>query len=98
MKVRLTSVPNNEILDLSKSKAFANDKISITQKLIFVSVWIENIVGKGENAGKQHFLLFSQYFNKKTMMAWIAHLRHFSPQNESYFIVPTCDPQGGDQF
>ena len=27
-----------------------------------VSGRIENIVGKGENAGYQHFLLFSQYF------------------------------------
>ena len=24
---------------------------------------LENIVGKGENAGDQHFLLFQQYFN-----------------------------------
>ena len=26
--------------------------------------WLENIVGKGENAGYQHFLLFPQYFPK----------------------------------
>ena len=25
---------------------------------------VENIAGKGENAGFQHFLLFSQYFHK----------------------------------
>ena len=25
---------------------------------------VENIVGKGENAGDQHFLLFPQYFQK----------------------------------
>ena len=25
---------------------------------------VENIVGKGENAGYQHFLLFPQYFQK----------------------------------
>ena len=25
---------------------------------------VENIVGKGENAGDQHFLLFQQYFQK----------------------------------
>ena len=24
--------------------------------------WVENIVGQGENAGKQHFLLLLQYF------------------------------------
>ena len=29
-----------------------------------VTDWVENFVGKGENAGYQHFLLFSQYFQK----------------------------------
>ena len=28
--------------------------------LNFVLQWIENIVGKGENAGYQHFILFKQ--------------------------------------
>ena len=28
--------------------------------MIGVTDWIENIVGKGENAGYQHFLLFLQ--------------------------------------
>ena len=27
----------------------------------------ENIVGKGENAGYQHFLLFQQYFQKPSV-------------------------------
>ena len=30
----------------------------------FVSDNVENIVGKGENAGYQHFLLFPQCFKK----------------------------------
>ena len=34
------------------------------QMMIFVFDNIENIVGKGENAGYQHFLLFQQYFLK----------------------------------
>ena len=32
--------------------------------MIFVFDRVENIVGKGENAGYQHFLLFSQIFSK----------------------------------
>ena len=32
--------------------------------VIFVFYWIENIVGKGENAVNQHFLFFSQSFQK----------------------------------
>ena len=56
--------PNDKISDLSKLKAFADDKINVTQKLTFFLGWIENIVGKGENAGCQHFLLFPQRFQK----------------------------------
>ena len=36
----------------------------MTQKLKFVLKRVENIVGKGENAGYQHFLLFPQCFQK----------------------------------
>ena len=36
----------------------------MTQKLKFILGRIENIVGKGENAGYQHFLLFPQSFQK----------------------------------
>ena len=58
------SSPNDKILDWFKLKAFANDKVNVTQKLKFVSKRIENILGKGENAGYQHFLLFPKCFQK----------------------------------
>ena len=45
-------------------KASADDKSNVTQKLKFALGRVENIVGKGENAGYQHFLLFPQYFQK----------------------------------
>ena len=32
--------------------------------MIFVFARVENIVGKGENAGYQHFFLFLQCFQK----------------------------------
>ena len=52
LKVRLfKSLPNDNILDWSKLKAFADDKIILNEKLEFVLEIIENIVGKGENAG-----------------------------------------------
>ena len=41
-----------------------NDKINLTKKLKIVLGRVENIVGKGENAGYQHFLLFPQCFLK----------------------------------
>ena len=58
------SLQNDKILDWSKMKAFADDKINVTEKLRFVLEKVENIVGKGENAGHQHFLLFPQCFQK----------------------------------
>ena len=52
------SLPNDIFLGCSKLKAFADNKINVNEKLKFVMGRVENIVGKGENAGNQHFLLF----------------------------------------
>ena len=43
-------------------KTFADDEIKVTEKLKFDLRRVENIVGKGENAGYQHFLFFPQCF------------------------------------
>ena len=51
---------NDKILDLSKLKAFADDKINVTENLKLVLGRVEKIAGKGENAGYPHFLLFPQ--------------------------------------
>ena len=45
-------------------KALAGDKLILTQILKFELGRVENIVGKGQNAGYQHFLLFPQCFQK----------------------------------
>ena len=58
------SLPNDKILDLFKLKAFVDDTSNVYQKLKFALGKVENIVGKGENAGYQHFLLFPQCFQK----------------------------------
>ena len=44
-------------------KAVPYDKINNTQSRKVFSQGIENIVGKGENAGNQHFLLFQHCFH-----------------------------------
>ena len=59
-RIRINSLPNDTILDVTKLKAFADDKINIAQMMVSVFDRIENIVGKGENAGYQYFLLFPQ--------------------------------------
>ena len=47
-----------------KLKTVADDKINENQKHEFFMGWIENIAGKGGNAGYQHFLLFLQCIQK----------------------------------
>ena len=58
----LNFIPNTKILYWLKLKAFADDKIKVTKMMIFVFDRVENIVGKGETAGYQHFLIFPQLF------------------------------------
>ena len=55
---------NDKILNWSKLKAFADDKIKLTETLKFVLGRVKNILGKGDNAGCQCFLLFPQWFQK----------------------------------
>ena len=58
------TLPNENILTLSTLKAITEDKFSVAKMMVSVLDGIENIVGKGENAGYQHFLLFPQCFQK----------------------------------
>ena len=60
----INCLPNNNILNGSNFKALEDDKINGTRKLKFVSGWVEKSLGKGENAGYLHFLLFSKCFQK----------------------------------
>ena len=45
-------------------KAFADDNLNVIQKSKFALGPVKSIMGKGENAGYQHFLLFQQCFQK----------------------------------
>ena len=55
-------------MDWTKFKAFADDKLNIGAIMISCFDSVENIVGKGENAGYQHFLLFPQSFQKASFV------------------------------
>ena len=66
----LNPLPNDKFLDSSRLKEFADDKINVTYKQIFFLGLIENIVGKGENAGYQHVLVFPQGFQKVSFSGW----------------------------
>ena len=54
----LIALPNNKILDLTKMKALADNKIYVTKMMISFFDRVENIVGKGGNACYQYFLLY----------------------------------------
>ena len=58
----INSLPNDKMLDWSKG--FADNKSNVNEILIFGLRRLENIVGKGENASYQHFLLFPQCLEK----------------------------------
>ena len=73
-------LPNNKILDLSKFKEHADNKINVTQKLKSVMGRVENILGKGENAVTSIFF-FSQnvckrlLFSLKVVLGWLENMR-----------------------
>ena len=61
---------NDIILDQSRLKGFADNRINETQKLKYVFKRVENIVGKEENAGYQHFLLFHDVLKRLSRSLW----------------------------
>ena len=54
------TLKKDKTINCSKFKAFSDNKINVTEKIIFILETVENTVRKVENAGHQHFLLFSQ--------------------------------------
>ena len=62
----LTLYQTTKVWTCPNWKAFAENNINVTHKLRFALGRVEKIVGKGKNAGSQHFVLFPQYFQKAT--------------------------------
>ena len=54
-------------IDLSELKGCAEDILNVTQMMECDFNEVRNIVGKGENAGYQHFLLFPPCFQNAFM-------------------------------
>ena len=59
---------NDKILDRSKFKTNADNKITVIHNLNFVLGMVENILGKGGNAGYQHFVLLAKCFQKVSFL------------------------------
>ena len=60
----LKSLPNDKILVWSKLREFADDKLHVLKIMISLCNRLENTVGKRENGGFHHFLLFPECFPK----------------------------------
>ena len=72
----LNSLPNDKIFDQSKFKAHAEDQWDSKSELCFRNFRkVENILGKGENAGYQYFLFFPQCFQKASC-SWVVKSRN----------------------
>ena len=84
LKMGINSLPNDKFLDWSRFKAFEDNKINVSERLKFVLGSWENIVGKGENAGYQHFLLFRQCFPKSSFsrsLSWYCVVKGLIPDD-----------------
>ena len=64
----INPLPNVKFLDVTKLKAFADNKFKVAKMMIFLFDRAGNTVGKGQNAGYQHFLLFQQCFPKPSSL------------------------------
>ena len=64
----INPLPNDKILDVTKLKAFADDKLKVAKMRISLIDRVENTMEKGENAVHQHFLLFPLCFPKPSSL------------------------------
>ena len=62
--IYINPFPNDNILDSSKLKEFADDKFKFDENGRKLSKCVENAVGKGEIARNEQFLLFLHCFQK----------------------------------
>ena len=62
--IRINPLPDDNILDWSKLKQFADDNFKFDENNRRFSKRVENTVGKGEIARYKQFLLFPECFQK----------------------------------
>ena len=84
----LNSLPNDKFLDVIKLKAFADDELNVAKTTIFLFDRAENTVGKEENAGYQHFLLFPQCFRAENTVG-----KEENAGYQHFLLFPQCFPK-----
>ena len=82
-------LPNDKFLYWSRLKELADGKINANELLTLPLGRVENFMGKGENAGYRHFLLFLQCFQKISLPGllevWIVYQSINSLQHNADF-------------
>ena len=74
----------------------------MVEKKKMANLWVEDIVGKSENAGYQHFLLFPPFFSKGFFLRSFNSLPH-NPDFQQHPIRRTFEivrkgENGGNQY
>ena len=76
----LNLLPNDKIVDWSNLKAFADDKVYVTEKLKFFMGRVENILGRGEKYWLPVFSIFPKKFSKvsffSVVKSWDCVVKH----------------------
>ena len=89
----LKYVPKNKILARTKLEVpvFTDNKFNVAELLISVSN-LQNLVGKGENAGNQHFLLFPQFYKNKPVSHGHENMGFLSKELKSKYAIQSHVP------
>ena len=96
-KIQFNCLTNDKFLDLSELKAFTDEETNVREKLKYLLGSMENIVGKEENAGYQHFLLLPQFSKGlflNAVKSWNCVIKGYNLQNvfslvmfKSFYVV-----------
>ena len=98
MKYAFDSLPNNKIVNWSKLKTFADDKIDVTEKLKVVLGRLGNIDGNRRKCGLPAFIFFSQPFTPQILILTHQQQTAFEnivgkgeiARNEQFLLFPQC--------
>ena len=60
-------LPDDKILDMTKLKAFADEKLNVTKMVISLFDRVESIVGKGEIACTSNFSFSNNVFKRVSL-------------------------------
>ena len=91
-------LPNEKISDWTKLKAVADDNFNMAPMIKFVSDMTENVVGKEENAGYRHFLLFPQCFQKDFSTKTPKGVNPNQTKLQLQTTIYTCPPPPPDKI